>query len=72
MTKKRLFRTVIATTYDVEAESSEDAEEKAIELFEEDIHKAISSGDCLADWMGVNTEEIEERMGISYKAKCKS
>jgi hypothetical protein len=60
MNKKRLFRTVIATTYDVEAESPEEAEEKAVELFEEDMHKAISSGDCLADWMEVNTEEIEE------------
>jgi len=54
------YRTIISTTYDVEADSKEEAEEKALELFEEDMHKAISSGDHPADWMGVTTIELED------------
>ena len=54
------YRTIISTTYDIEADSPEEAEEKAIELFEEDMYKAISCGDSPADWMGVTTIEIED------------
>ena len=52
------FKTVVSASYDVEAETKEEAEEKALAMFEEDMLKASSSGDHPADWMGVNTEEL--------------
>ena len=55
------YRTIISTTYDIEADTPEEAEEKAIELFEEDLQKAVSCGDSPAEWMGVSTIPLEEK-----------
>ena len=54
------YRVTISATYDVEADSPEEAEEEAVELFEEDMHKAISCGDSPADWMGITTTELKD------------
>jgi len=55
------FRVVFATSYDVEAETHEEAVEKAIELLEQGFETAMSSGidfnDILAIF-GTNAEEL--------------
>jgi len=52
------YRTVIATSYDVEAKDRESAEETALELFEEEFGKPLLDVALMS--FGVNTEKIEE------------
>jgi len=53
----KTYRVEIAVSYDVEAEDSLEAEEKAYELLEKDIGKAAA--DAVLKAFGVTTMEIE-------------
>ena len=57
--ERRKFRTVISVSYDIEAETPEEAEEKALQLFDEDLQKAIGEGWQL-DLFGVNTLKVKK------------
>jgi len=51
------FQVVYAMSYIVEAETPEEAEEKAYELFDQDVERAIQEAGSL-DCFGSNVEEI--------------
>ena len=50
------FKVVYAMSYNVEAASKEEAEDKAWKLFNEDVAKAMSESGC-PDCFGSNVEE---------------
>ena len=54
------YKVVIATTYEVDAPSREEAIEKAIEQFTEEIKKALSGIIPITDVMGVEAFEDDE------------
>jgi hypothetical protein len=56
--KGKRFRVIISTEYEIEAETPEEAEEEVRALFEEDMNKAMSEGESLADWGSIEVKEL--------------
>jgi hypothetical protein len=61
--KKKRYEVIIGTSYEIEAETPEEAEEEAMSLFEEDTGKAMAQGESLADWGSVDVKELKEKGG---------
>jgi len=60
------YRTVIAVSYDIEAENREEAEEVALKQFQEELASygmGGAGGDEPSAFFGVNTEQVNDALG---------
>jgi hypothetical protein len=53
------YKVTIGVSYEIEAETPEEAEEEAVSLFEEDAGKAMAQGESLADWGSVDVKAMD-------------
>jgi hypothetical protein len=56
--KGKRFRVIVSMEYEIKAETPEEAEEEAVALFEDDMNKAMSEGESLADWGSIEVKEL--------------
>jgi len=65
--KKKRFKVVYALSYEVDADTPEEAEEEAFKMFVDDAENAVKFSN-LAETFGANIEEITKTWTISEKS----